>query len=268
MNKFEILLEKVDSINTIEEIKKIEEEIAEEFSQMLEYKKKEEEKKKAKEEKKKAQDNSKSNNDASVYKNITALRYGVMNLYSELGLTHDKTYTKNELITILNNHGYFEFNTKNTEFAQHPTDGTVVIIIRGSSKGNIKIPYSLLSIVENYFKLEYEKKHTEARALVYYNETDSKYLIISPKQKNTVVSTTSDVQFNISRSGKEYYLFMDLHSHHIMGSSFSIQDDENEKFRNIIFGVFSWQSKIDIWRFRIFNGSVFKYLKYDEVVIK
>lgn len=258
-NRYQELLDQVNTM-TLEQVTAAEEEIKEEYEKMASFNKKELAKQVITKKSNKPKE--------ETYKNITSVRYGVMNLYAELGINHDKEYSKSELIKILNENGYFEFNDKSTEFAQHSTDGTLVIIIKGSSKGmSSHFPYSKLKSIEEFFKAVYTMNNSEARALVYledYYKLD--YLVKLPPQINNVTSTTSDIEFNIQENGKKYHLVMDLHSHHIMGAFFSKQDDANEMFRNIIFGVFSWKFYKGEWKFRIFDGKEFKYLNINEVM--
>lgn len=273
-NRLQEILSRVDSM-TLEEIEAVEKEIHQEVEDMKSFKKDEVEKaaveaKKQKTENKQKSIESKPNDSttSSQFTNITSFRYGAMNLYAELGIRHDRTYSKDQLIELLNKFGYFEFNSKNTEFSQHQKDGTVVITIKGNSKGFVtpKIIVQDLEQIEQTFKNVYQNNKTEARALIYFNQDNRDYLVIYPEQKNTIGSTTSDLEFNIKVGEKDYYLVVDLHSHHKMGAFFSPQDDESEKFRNIVYGVFSWYGNINKWLFRYFDGKKFINLQKWELL--
>ena len=252
-NKYEIYLDKLDDMS-LEEIEAVEKEIAVDYKVVLEYQKKHQSKSKGK-----------ATPTIAVFTGITSFRYGAMNLYVELGLDHNNTYSKQDLIKLLNENGYFEFTDKNCDFSQHDSDGTVVITIKGNSKGNIPLlPFSVIDFVSMYFQEEYHKNKSEARVLIYISDKSNKdsfqdFIIKIPKQVNTTHSTISDIELNFYQNGTLYNLTHDFHSHHVIGAYFSSQDDFAEQFKGVIYGVFSWAHNINKWLFRkkIRNGWVF-----------
>lgn len=94
-------------------------------------------------------------------------------------------------------------------------------------------------LIAKTFKQIYESNGTEQRALIYFNELRNEIIPIFPKQENTKVSTTSNVEFYLN-DNPYCYLVEDIHSHHTMGANFSEIDNENEKIKNIIFTIIAW----------------------------
>lgn len=108
-NKFTELLEKVDDLSSIEEVKKIESEIEEDYQKMLKYKKKEA---KNKVENKKVESKPKEENKQKKYKYPFIIHLAGRNLETDHIFESDNEYTEEEIRTKMLEHQYYDFSGK------------------------------------------------------------------------------------------------------------------------------------------------------------
>ena len=111
------------------------------------------------------------------------------------------------------------------------------------------------AIVQN-FMIHYSATGSEARALIYRN-VETKELKVEFMNENTTPTACIGSPDMFWNNNIDWPLYADLHSHHIMGAYFSATDDEHERVRNIVFGVFSWKDGKCKWVFRYFDGEKF-----------
>lgn len=107
-----------------------------------------------------------------------------------------------------------------------------------------KIPNAILEQILAFFR-EIMKRHNDAEAFiqVYWDKTESKYIIHVPKQRisKAAVSYTAEDNLNVKDSSRYVFVY-ECHSHNSMGAFWSGTDDRDEKELRI-YGVFGQLNK-------------------------
>lgn len=207
------------------------------------------------------------------------------------GFVDGQEYTGPQIKELLIQNGYTEFADIEPEFHHAQATNTLVITIRGSVKGGFAgilrglverftrsphdhleapvslMPATLLRKIEGRFLDTYREWGAEDRVLVYVDENGNLGAVF-PEWTRHRAFVAGDVPLSFELNGHFWDLAFDLHSHHIMGISWSRVDNANERIRGPIFGVCSWRDGHPAWRFRRWlNPEVgFEDLSYADVV--
>lgn len=90
-----------------------------------------------------------------------------------------------------------------------------------------KIPFKFYNTIVNLFREVYAVYRTEALVELYYNPITQDFKLHIPKQEVTSAGVYRDKE-DLENPGKDYILFMDIHSHNVMSAFWSGIDDADE----------------------------------------
>lgn len=90
-----------------------------------------------------------------------------------------------------------------------------------------KIPYRFYNTIINFFREVYAVYKSEALVELYFNPQTQDFKLHIPKQEVTGAAVYRDKE-DLTSPGKDYILFMDIHSHNVMSAFWSSIDDADE----------------------------------------
>ncbi len=133
-------------------------------------------------------------------------------------------------------------------------------------KPNLEVFIKIIEI----FKYVYDKVKSEICVNVYYDKKTKQFITnIEQQLVNSVhVGYDYDEKFEMS---KDYVRYLQIHSHHTMGASFSGTDDADEKLTSLCYyGVVGKLNEDSSFynvdsKFRIWNGLRFVPIAFDDV---
>jgi hypothetical protein len=183
-----------------------------------------------------------------------------------VGFVEGTAYSESDIKDLLIQNGYTEFADTAPAFHKSAVTNTLVITIKGSSKGGPStVDWHTLHLVQLAFQRTYDMRGTEDRALIYQGP-DGGMAVVTPSMVRRTDEVKCDMPLTIEIAGEPWDLAFDLHSHHRMGVFWSPTDNANERIRGPVFGVFSWKGYRPAWLFRRFDGTEFEELTYEQVI--
>lgn len=182
------------------------------------------------------------------------------------GFVDGHNYTAGQIKDLLVHNGYVEFQDVQPVFHHHQDTNTLIITIKGSTKGGARpLTRAVLAQAEMKFKGTFQAHGSEDRILVYRNAR-GEVAMVHPPADRSAAQVRCDLPLAVHTEGQLWDLVADLHSHHVLGAAWSPTDDANERLRGIVFGLFSWRGGQNTWLFRQWDGQKFVALSYGEVV--
>lgn len=113
-----------------------------------------------------------------------------------------------------------------------------------------KIPFKFYNTIVNLFREVYAVYKTEALVELYYNPINQDFKLHIPKQEVTSAGVYRDKE-DLENPGKDYILFMDIHSHNVMSAFWSGIDDADEHDYKLYGVIGDINNKEPSCRFRV-----------------